>query len=591
MKKIINFIAIILIAVAIWVYMKHRHVSKTSVSTDKVLTTAVIANIKTLDPIQGSDSYSVHEITKVYEGLVEYHYLKRPFELAPNLAESMPTISDDRLIYTFKIKKGVLFQDSPCFPNGKGREVTAEDFVYSFKRLADPRMRAAGFWTIDGKIKGVNEWKSKYMDAAVTDYTEPIEGLKVLDKYTLQITLNNPFPQFLYVLSMAYLSVVPVEAVSHYKEEFANHPVGTGPFMLKEFNPQDTKITYYKNPTFRDKYFPNEAAEEYKDMLVYAGRKLPLVDKVVTHILPESQPRWLKFKTGGLDIIDVTKDKLAKEIIQNNKLISGLQEKGIDLFQAPEVVTSYVVINNAHTLFKDNLKLRQALSLAFDGEGYNKLFYNGKNILAQSTIAPTLAGYAADYVNPYRVYNIEKAKKYLAEAGYPAGKGLPEITLDASNTTDLKQKAEFFQNCMAKIGVRIKIVENIFPTLLKKISTNETMLHMISWSADYPDAETFLQLLYGPAEGGIGINYNDPVYNALYEKASTMPDSPARTEIYKEMNKLAAENVPAIYVEHPTHTVLQHGWVKNFCWSDFHYGSEQYFDIDLEQKKLLSSKL
>lgn len=591
MKKLIRIAAVVLVSFALWFYLKGKKNSSPKV-TEKVLYTANEGHIKTLDPAHAEDVYSHREIAKIYEGLLDFHYLKRPFELMPNLAEEMPIVSADRLIYTFKIRKGVKFHDNPCFPDGKGRELTAYDFVYSLKRLADPKLQAKNFWLIDNKLKGVNEWRERYADAIQANFDEEIEGVKAVDLYTLQFTLTKPDPQFLYLLAMSGCFAIPHEAVEHYGMEFTNHPVGTGPFVLEAFNPQDNKLVYYKNPTFRDKRFPSEAAEEYQHMLAYAGKQLPFVDKLVTYIITESQPKWLKFKKADLDIIDITKDKIASDVVRNNELISELKEKGIHLFRVAEISTNYIVMNFANPLFKDNLKLRQAISLAFDREGYNKLFHNNAAVVAQSTVPPGLAGYRADYINPYGTYDVETAKQYLVEAGYPEGKGLPELTLDMGPDSELRLKGEFFQKCMARIGIRVKVAGNIFPELIKKLHNKATVLHGISWSADYPDAQNFFMLLYGPYQpGGIGSNFDDPVYNALYEKAVAMPDSPERTKLYEQLNEMIAEKVPFICTVHFPYTALQHGWIKNYCWSNFHYGTEQYVDIDLEQKRQLVPKL
>lgn len=591
MKKIIKIVAILLVVVGLWFYIKRRQ-PPIVMAQEKVLTTAIISPIQSLDPIQAQDHYSISVLSKTYEGLLSYHYLERPLELIPNLAEDMPLISEDQLVYVFKIKKGVNFHDNPCFPQGKGRELTAYDFVYSFKRIADPKLQSANFSLFVGKIKGLDDWRKKYVDIPNTDYTEEIVGLKALDLYTLQFTLTKPCPQFLYLLTMAPCYVVAHEAVKHYGMEFGNYAVGTGPFILETFKPQDTKIIYCKNPNFRDKYFPSQGAEKYKFMQAYAGKKLPLVDKVIAYILPEEQTRWLKFKKGELDIIDISTDNAGLELITNKKLAPELIEKGVHLFQELDLATSFIVFNNLNPIFRDNLKLRQAMSMAFDAKQYDELFSHGVALLAQSIIPPGLAGYRDDYQNPYRVYNIEKAKAYLAEAGYPDGKGLPEITLDVAASTDARQKGEFFQQCMKKIGIHIKVVQNIFPELVKKINTKATMLHSISWKATYPDAENFLQLLYGSNELGIGCCFNDPEFNSLYEKAVAMPDSPARTKLYEQLNKIAAEKVPMIYLIHRPHTALYQGWVKNYANAICTSGTEeQYIDIELAEKSTLFPKL
>ncbi len=259
---------------------------ETKAESEKVLTTVQNAPIKGFDPTQADDMYTALELAKVYEGLLTYHYLKRPHELVPELASSMPMVSEDGCTYTFKIKPNVYFHDDACFNSGKGREVVAEDFVYTFKRVADPKVRSPWFARFVDKIQGLDAWRDQQMGTRATNYDQEIEGIKALDRYTLQITLNKPWPQFMYMLTMGFTYVVPREAVQHYGPAFKNHPVGTGPFMLKApFNPQLNKLVYLKNPTFRDKYFPCEASAAYQHLLVDAGKKLPFIDKIVTHIL------------------------------------------------------------------------------------------------------------------------------------------------------------------------------------------------------------------------------------------------------------------------------------------------------------------
>ena len=580
-RIIIGIGASVVVTLALWYYTKRTQ----GPVSEKVLVIVSPMGIKGLDPIHDDDVYSAQEIAKVYEGLVEYHYLKRPYELIPNLAAEMPTISEDQLVYTFKLREGVNFHDNPCFPDGRGRELTAQDVVYSLKRLADLKNQAKGFWVIDGQIQGLNEWREKYANAPAADYTEDIPGLQAIDCYTLQIRLTKPNLRFLNLLAMGPCYVVAPEAVEYYGAEFMNHPVGTGPFTLKAFRPQDAKIVYHKNPTFRDKRFPSEAAEEYQHMLDYAGQKLPLVDKIVTHILTEEQPRWLKFKRGQIDIVDISRSNIAPKIIKNRALIPRISAKGIRLFQVPTISTSYFVINNAHPLFNNNPKLRQAMSLALDRDRYNQLFHNGTAIIAQSTIPPGLAGYQASYKNTYCEYNVDKARQYLAEAGYPDGQGLPTITLDTLFDTIGKQHAELFQQCMKVIGIQINVVTNTWPELLKKKQQKTTMIHAMGWIGDYPDAEAFLQLFYAPGNPiGLGANFNDDQFNKIYERAVAMSDSPARTALYEQLNQMIGERVPVICMLHLLRFVLCQSRVKNYCVTVFPYGLEQYLDIDRSRK-------
>lgn len=563
---------------------------------EKVLNIAVGSEVKGMDPIYANDMYSSNETARVYESLLEYHYLKRPYALSPNLAEAMPEVSNNGLIYTFKIRKGVMFHDDKAFPGGKGRELTAHDFVYSIKRLADPKLQGLGWWTIDGKIKGLNEWRDANSEAETVDYNAEVEGLKALDNHTLQFTLVKPFPQFLYALAMTFTSAVAKEVVEHYGNEFLNHPVGTGPFLLPEFK-QTNRIEYTANPNYREKTFPCESTEEYAAIAKeYCGKKVPLVEKIVVNIVREDQPRWLNFQKGNLDFIAIPKDNFDSAVTPTNELAGELATKGIQLLIQPSLDVTYTAFNHDLEVFK-NKKLRQAMSLAYDVSTSNKLFYNNRALPAQSIVPPGIAGNIKGYENPYRGYGkaeqIEKAKKLLAEAGFPEGKGLKEFTYDCPSSTVSRQIGEYFKQQMAQIGIKIKVMQNSWPELQKKIDKRQVELWGIAWGADYPDAENFLQLLYGPnrVPGANGSGYDNPEFNRLYASASVMQDTPERTALYEKMVRMAAEETPWIYGVHRQNYVLKHSWLKNYVITDFDAGTAAYLDVDLAAKKAALEKL
>jgi ABC-type transport system substrate-binding protein len=563
-------------------------------TSEKVLNLAITAEVKGMDPIYANDRYSGNEIARIYEGLLEYHYLKRPYTLVPNLAESLPEVSADGLTYTFKIRKGVLFQDDAAFEGGKGREVVAEDFVYSIKRLADPKLQGLGWWLLDGKVKGLNEWREKNAEKDVVDYSEVIEGLKATDKYTLVFKLTKPFPQFLYSLAMPFTFVVSKEAVDKYGKEFLNHPVGTGPFMLKGgvFKQTAKRLEYVKNPTFRKKPFPTEASEEFKPMLADAGKDLPLLDKVVVNVIKESQPRMLQFKKGKVDYNSVDKDNFDSMIVAGKSLSKDLTTKGISLEVSPSLDVTYTAFNHDMKLFQ-NTDLRRAMALAYDVHEMNKLFNNGTAMPAQSVVPPGIAGYMKDFKSPYRERNLAKAKELLAKAGYPNGKGLPEITYDCPSSSTSRQIGELIKKHLAEIGVNIKVVQNTWPELQKKITKRSIMLYGIAWGADYPDAENFLQLLYGPnkAPGANGSGFDNAEFNQLFKKASVMQDSPERTALYEKLNRMAADQAPWIFGVHRQGYTLKHSWLKNYMSTDFEAGQAQYINIDLNKKKEMLKNL
>lgn len=561
---------------------------------EKTLNLVVTAKVKGFDPIQTSDRYSHTEVNRVYEGLLEFHYLKRPYQLQPNLAAAMPEVSKDGLTYTFKILKGVMFQDDACFPQGKGRELKASDFVYSIKRLADPKLQATGWWLLQDKLKGLDAWREKQSKASETNYDEKVEGLQAVDDYTIKFVLNKPYPQFLYALAMGFTFAVPREAVEKYGKEFLNHPVGTGPFKTEKFT-QGNKIVYEKNPTFRDKFYPSEGMPEDKQngLLEDAGKKLPLVDKIVVNIQTESQPRWLNFQKGKLDIVPIPKDNFDQAITPDKKLVGSMSEKGMIFNTLIDMDVTYTAVNMEDPLFKNNLDLIHAMSMALDRSKINELFYMNSAEPAQGPIPPGIAGYDKNYKNPYTEFNPEKAKELLKKAGYPNGKGLPAITLEHLANTTSRQIAQYFQKALGDIGIKVNLSSNTWPKFTEKQNNKQAQVFGLAWGADYPDAENFLQLFYGPNEspGSNSSNYKNKEFDKLFEKAKIMQDSPERTQIYEKLNKMIAEKGPWIMGVHRTKFVLSQGWLKNYKISAFDHGIEKYWDIDTVKKDKLKDKM
>jgi oligopeptide transport system substrate-binding protein len=560
---------------------------------EKVLNLVTNSKVKGFDPIFSNDVYSSKEVAKIYEGLLEYHYLKRPYELQPNLAESMPEVSKDGLTFTFKLKKGVKFHKNNCFPEGKSREMVASDVVYSIMRLADPKLQSTGWWLLDGKIVGLNEWRDKNANADVVDYNQVIEGIKAIDSHTVQFKLIKQFPQFLYSLAMSFTFIVPKEAVEYYGNEFLNNPVGTGPFVTETYT-QSNQIVYTKNPEYREKYYPDngELSDANNGLLDDAGKRVPLVDKLIVNIIVEEQPRWLAFEKGKLDYAEVPKDNFSNVISNEGKLLTEFIEKGVKLNLTPDLDITYSAFNHELEIFK-NKKVRQAMALSIDTKELNKLFYNGIAKSAQSILPPGMEGYDQNFENPYLKYDLKKAKQLLAEAGYPDGKGIPKIIYECPAQTTNKQLAEFFQKSVEKIGIKVEVSPNPWPELQKKINTKQAMMWGIAWVGDYPDGENFLQLLYGPngTPGSNGSNYKNAEFDSLYAKASVMLPSPERTALYDQLNKMAAEEMPLIWGVHRMSTVVQHSWLKNYKFSPFPYGMEQYLNVDLEVKNEIFKKL
>ena len=539
--------------------------------------------VKGLDPIYADDEYIHREALKSYETLLQYHYLKRPFALVANLAESMPEISADGRTYTLRLKKGVLFQDDPCFKEtaGKGRELIAEDFVYSIKRLADPKLLSTGWWTVDGKIVGLNAWHDQAAKNGTADYTQPIAGLRAVDRYTIEIKLVNRASTFPYVLAMPFTAIVPHEAVEFYGREFNNHAVGTGAFKLVEFSP--TKIIWVRNPTFRTEFYPSEGEPKDKDagLLAEAGKPIPFVDRVEVEVYEQWQPMWLNFLAGKLDRTMIPKDNYA-QAIEGKELSPELKAKGIRLAKYDRMDVTHITFNMADPLLGKNKTLRQALRLAYDADRYIELIFNGRAIPAQGPIPPEVPGYDPNFKNPYRQFNLEKAKELLAKAGYPGGKGLPELIFLTTAGSDQRQATEYVAQNFKAIGVRLDIQSFSWPEFMSRIRSKKGQLWSYAWNVDYPAAENFLQLFYSKnvSPGPNDANYSNPEYDRLYEKAALLPEGPERSALYQQMVNIVVEDCPWIFQVHRLGYHLTSPGFTNYKPSPFDHAMVKYYKVE-----------
>ena len=562
--------------------------TRTAKEPAKTIHIPSVAKIKSLDPVSADDEYSIFEVGKVYENLVHYAYLKRPFVLEPQLAEAMPTIGSDKKTYTFKLKKGVLFQDDACFPGGHGREMTADDVVYSLKRIADPKNTSSGWWTLDGKIAGLNEWRDESTKSGNSDYSKEISGLKATDRYTVRFTLVKPNYQFMYSLAMAPASVVPREAVEKYGKDFTNHPVGTGPFKLTEFNPS-SRIVWDRNPTFRNDVYPSEGAPGDKEagLLADAGKPLPLADRIVTEIYEETQPMWLKFMSGALEISGVPKDNYDSVIGKDHELLPDMKARRMKLTRVPMLDITHTSFNMDDPLIGKNKWLRCAISMADDQATTNALFYNGQALAAMGPIPPGLSGYDESFKNPYRAFDLEKAKELLAKAGYPNGEGLPPLELVELADSTTRQMSEFFEKEMKALGIQLKVKQGSWPQFDAWVKNKQGQMWSLAWGGDYPDAEDFLALFYSKnaSPGSNDANYRNPEFDKLYEKALTLPDGTERTALYKQMVKIVTEDCVWIWGAYRLKVAVQQPWMKNYKFGDVLHDQFRYYGIDPSLKK------
>lgn len=565
----------------------------------RTLNKAIVAKILPFDPSGMTDRYTAMVYGDIAENLFAYKYTTDTYQLEPAIAKSMPTVSDDGLVYTIELREDAYFYDplKEVFPKGKGRAVNAHDFILSIKRLADPENQSGGWWIYDGYIKGLNEWANEG-----ADYSQQIEGFLALDDYTIQLTLTKPYPQILYTLAMTFTYPIPQELIDFYgPDDWASFPIGTGAYYYDHYESiPGSQHILLQNPTWHGKTFPlaSEAGPQVTAKLgaaaleEYSGAELPFCDRVVWNVIEESSVLWLKFLNGELDASGIPKDNFDSTVIGGD-LTQEMKDQGITLFVNPSLDVTYTLFNMDLPLFRDNPKLRQAMSLAYQHEKAQEIFYNNRCLAAQTLLPPGLGGYDRDYKNPYAHYDLERAKELMTEAGFPNGEGVPLISFQMySSDTTSKQMVEFFIQNMAAIGVTVEALSGDWPTFLQSIDSHQIEMGGMAWGADYPDAQNFLQLNYGPnaAPGPNGANYSSPEFDALYEKGAFMQQSLERDNLYAQAAQLAAEDVPWIMGVHRLSYGLEHPWNKTRVFRDIGAGYSKYQDIDSQMRKEKTGK-
>jgi ABC-type transport system substrate-binding protein len=549
---------------------------------EKVLRIGAVAVAGSSDPNNLDSMYDLDLANLVYDTLYEYEYLARPFKLKPAMAESVPKVSKDGLTYTIKLKKGIEYIDDACFPGGQGREAVMKDFVTNLMRKADIKTRSSNWWLIDGLIVGLNELREKYKEKPM-NYDEEVAGLKLIDDHTLELKLTKPFPQVMWILAMAGMALYPIECARHYGDNFANHPVGTGPFKMESWS-KNTKYVVVRNEKYRDDVYPSEGtdADRKAGRLEDAGKKLPFADRVIVKEFTQSMPYWLEFRAGKLawgrvpgefteevfKIKSKTENSRVWELDAENNRVTTEDYSQFDYYPLPLLDFIYRGFNYEDKYLggEKGKKLRQAISMAHDTREENDLYYNGLNKVYAGIIPPGVGGFEEGKKNPYEGPNIEKARKLLAEAGYPEGKGLPPIQLCGDENVRTQEQAARFLKNAERIGVKINYEAMRFAELSKKLRNRQCQMMGLAWGGDWPDAQNFIQLMYGPnkSPGSNNMNFDHPEVNRLYEKTITMPDGPIRNKIYQQINDIVLESVPFIGSMARTRDYLIPKETKNF---------------------------
>ncbi len=625
---------------------------------------------KTLDPAQSYSSDEYVFVGNIYEPPLQYHYLKRPYTLVPLAATSVPqpqyyARNGKRLpdnapesqiaysVYTIHIKPGIYYQPHPAFAkNNQGenyylhydpnflakihrfkdfpkvatRELTADDYVYQIKRLSAPAVQSPIFGLMSRYIVGFTDLRQqlqtftskhpqKFLDLRQFNFV----GAKVIDRYTYQITLHGQYVPFVYWLTMPFFAPVPWEADYLYSlpgmaENDISldwYPVGTGPYMLTENNP-NRKMVLMRNPNFHGESFPvvGSADDIKKGYLRHAGEALPFVERAIFTLEKESIPMWDKFMQGYYDESGIGTDSFDKAVFINAQGEAGLTpelvQKKIRLHISVPPTIYYFGFNMLDNIVGGNSsraqKLRQAISIAVNIEDYISIFLNGRGVAAQGPLPPGIFGYddgqtginpiVYDWVNGYaQRKSLREAQKLLAEAGYPGGRDPATgqqliLNYDATMTgPDEQTQLIWLRNQFAKLGIELNIRDTDYNRFQEKVRTGNAQIFLWGWHADYPDPENFLFLFYSPNGkalygGENAVNYKNKEFDLLFEHMRNMQNGPERKAVIDQMIKILRNDSPWMFGFHVKSFALIHDWVAPTKPQEIANNSLKYISID-----------
>ncbi len=588
---------------------------------------------KTLDPAVSYNVSSSRIVSAICETLLEYHYLKRPYELIPGLAESIPEAverEDGTVSYTFALREGVMFGDDPAFavgePGRETRRVVADDYLFALKRLGDPEINSP-VAHIFSKVLGLHAFGERLTEQRkVTafaarppheQYAEvgDVEGLVKRGDYAFEIVIDAPYPQMLYWFAMPFTTAVPWEAIVYYdgnegRPRFADHPVGAGPYRMSHYDKQ-FRIVLERNENWYGVMYPEwkapgavypsvgEEGDVERGFVnpELAGRALPFIDRIEFRREKESIPVFNKFLQGYYDKSGINKESFDK-VMDGNQLSEDMAAMGIQLDRVVDIAIFYLAFNQEDDVLgvsagERGRKLRQAMSLAIDAEEYIELFLNGRGIPAQSVLPPGLFGYDVDYRNAYRKPDLERARKLLALAGYTDGidpeTGSPlKLRFDtyATNSAQLIP-IRYLVDSWRKLGLDVEVESTTYNKFQEKVQNNVHQIIQYGWVADYPDPENFLFLLSSGMAmpgGPNSANYRNPEYDALFDEMKAMPNNEERASIIREMLALLEEERPWIELMYRESFVLYHDWVSQYKPPGFEFTTLKYQDIDAQAR-------
>ncbi len=577
----------------------------------KVLRVAFPAGEQGFDPQRVYDRYSAGICESLFEPLLTYDYLARPVKLVALVAETVPEPEEGGTRYTFRIRPGIDFADDPVF-KGQKRELVAKDIEYAIKRFRDPRIRSAYEWLFENKLVGLDELAEQAKKTGSFDYNAKVPGIEVRGKYTISFKLKQADYNFLYILAMPNVVPVAREVIEAYGDDTMAHPVGTGPFILKQWVPR-SKIVLERNPSYRgfelEARYANPNDEwDRRAMDDLRGKRLPALDRVEIYPIEDAQPRYLAFLNKEHDILDETPFAFIDQVLPNGKLAAPLARQGIRVFREEEPELTYDVFNLDEReegrenvvggYSPDRVALRRAMVLAHDRDQEIAILRKGQALPAQSPVPPGVVGYDPTFHAAAQDYDPARAKALLDMFGYvdkdgdgwrdrPDGRPLVIQYKYYQLGQEARQLAELWVKSMAAVGIRVEALAVPFADLLNDKRVGHFQMAGSAWIADYPDAQNFLQLFYGPNTGQSNEpRFRLPEYDRLYERSLALPDGEERNRLYREMDRLLLAYAPVRLGVHRIYNHLQYPWVKGYKKHPILYTNFKWLDLDVAAQQV-----
>jgi len=581
-------------AVALWLLALVTAPADAAADPNKVVRLSFEVAETGFDPVRVSDGYSATVNEAIFERLLTYDYLARPSKLVPMVAEAMPEVADEGRTYTFRLRKGIYFTPDPAF-KGVKRELVAQDFVYSFMRFFDPANRAPYAFMLEGKIKGLDTLAAAAKKTGKFDYDAKLSDLEAVDRYTLRIRLARPDFNFLYVVANTNFGAVAREVIEAYRGETEAHPVGTGPYMLGEWK-RASRIVLVANPDYRGFTWDFEAnpGDAWDAALVKSmrGKQMPQVGRVEISIIEEFQTQWLAFRDKQHDLLNLPSAFRTEAFESDDKLKPVLIEEGVSVYSFIEPEIIYTIFNFRDPVVggfsKEKIALRRAMILAYRVEDDINIVRRRMAVAAEMPVPQGVVGHDPAY-RSLNQRDPDLANRLLDRFGYKKGPdgfrrmpdGKPLVIRQATQSTVVdREHSELWKKSMDAIGIRIVFDVAPFQENFKAAKACKLMTWESAWSADYPDGDNFMQLLYGPnsLQSNNGC-YESKAFDAFYEKARELPDSPERNRLFLEMSRqMEVDGAWSLHLSRERRWLVR-PWVKGFKRHPILHAEWQYMDI------------